>query len=353
MDPRVQRGLTVGRAVVHEIRTERVTFMAGSIAYHAFVSILPLLLLVLAAVSAIGQSEVERGIIDLAGAALTPGAADALVSELRSASTSVSLLGVTILVWGTLRIFRGLDTAFSDIYESAAENTIPDQFVDGIVVFVCVAVAIVLAALLHRTVQFGGPVGWLLGRVAMMVGLALVFLPMYYVFPDEPDMQLREVVPGVAFAAVGLTAFETVFRFYVQVSGEASSGEVLAGLLVFMTWLYFTGLVMLVGVAINAVLSNRSADVNIRPVVGGTPKQEDAATEPGREQRIDENDLRERVTRLESDLPAAATVTIEVDGDSVSLPPPDGAEAETDRSRIPFVTDTVSLELRWTPDDSE
>ena len=38
----------VGRAVVHEARVEKITFMAGSIAYHAFLSILPLLLLVLA-----------------------------------------------------------------------------------------------------------------------------------------------------------------------------------------------------------------------------------------------------------------------------------------------------------------
>ncbi len=30
------------RALVHEIRAERLTFMAGSIAYHAFLSILPL-----------------------------------------------------------------------------------------------------------------------------------------------------------------------------------------------------------------------------------------------------------------------------------------------------------------------
>lgn len=353
MDPRVQRGLTVGRAIVHEIRTERVTFMAGSIAYHAFVSILPLLLLLLAAVSAIGQSEAEQGIIALAGAALTPGAADALVTELRTASTSVSVLGVTILVWGTLRIFRGLDTAFSDIYESAAENTLLDQFADGIVVFVCVAVAIVVAALLHRTVQFGGPVGWVLGRVALMIGLALVFLPMYYVFPDEADMQLREVFPGVAFTAIGLTAFETVFRFYLQFRGDAASGDVLAGLLVFMTWLYFTGLVMLVGVAINAVLSNRSSDVNIRPVVGGQPKETDSGTGAGRTEHVDSDTLRDTVGRLESDLSVGRSVSITVDDDEVSVPPPDAVEVEVDESRLPFVSDAVSLELRWTPDESE
>ena len=47
MNDRAGRLAEVVRAVVHEARVERITFMAGSIAYHAFLSILPLLLLVL------------------------------------------------------------------------------------------------------------------------------------------------------------------------------------------------------------------------------------------------------------------------------------------------------------------
>jgi len=94
MNQRTRRTITVVRAIVHEIRTERITFMAGSIAYHAFVSLLPLLLLVLAVVSAIGRPGIERGIIDLARATLTPGAADILVGELQTTSPGVSLLGL-------------------------------------------------------------------------------------------------------------------------------------------------------------------------------------------------------------------------------------------------------------------
>jgi len=351
MDRRVRRALTVGRAVVHELRAERVTFMAGSIAYHAFVSILPLLLLVLAAVSAVGQSGIERGIIDLTRAALTPGAAGALVAELQSTSTSVSLLGVAVLAWGTLRIFRGLDTAFSDIYESSAENTLLDQFVDGAVVFVCVAAVIVAAAVLNRTVQFDGPAGWLVGRLVQILAVAVALLPMYYVFPDEPDMLVREAVPGVALAAVGLTVLETVFRLYVQLRGDAGSGDVLAGVLVFLTWLYFSGLVILVGVAVNAVLGNRSHDVNIRPVVGGQPT--DGEGRSGASRRIDAEALRRAVRDLETDLSDAERVTLTVDGEDVDLPPPDAVAVDAEESRLPFITDPVSLELRWSPDDGE
>jgi len=349
MDRRLRRAVSVGRAVVHEIRTERITFMAGSIAYHAFVSLLPLLLLVLAVVAALDRPEIEAGIIALAAALLSPGAGDVLVAELRSTSTGVSLLGLGVLIWGTLRIFRGLDTAFSDIYETEAHNTLVDQFADGLVVLVCVAVAILVGAGLERMLTFDGTAGWVAGRAVLVVGLALAFLPMYYVFPDEPGITVREVLPGVGFVAVGLTAFASLFRVYLEASGSAETGSVLGGVLVFLTWLYFSGLVVLVGVAINAVLSNRSRDVDIRPVLGGQPRRADhdvAATESG----VDRESLLAAIERLRGDLRAGDAVTVTTGEDTVTLPAPDEVLVDLDPSRLPFVADAVSLELRWSPD---
>jgi membrane protein len=349
MDRRLRRAVSVGRAIVHEIRTERITFMAGSIAYHAFVSLLPLLLLVLAVVAALDRPEIEQGIIALAAALLSPGAGDVLVAELRSTSTGVSLLGLVVLIWGTLRIFRGLDTAFSDIYETEAHNTLLDQFADGLVVLVCVAVAILVGAGLERVLTFDGTAGWVAGRAVLVVGLALAFFPMYYVFPDEPGMTVREVLPGVGFVAVGLTAFASLFRVYLVASGSAETGSVLGGVLVFLTWLYFSGLVILIGVAINAVLSNRSRDVDIRPVLGGQPRRADhdvAAAASG----VDRNALVAAIERLRTDLRAGDPVTVATGEDSVSLPAPHEVVVDVEPSRLPFVSDVVSIELRWSPD---
>jgi membrane protein len=349
MDRRLRRTLSVGRAIVHEIRTERITFMAGSIAYHAFVSLLPLLLLVLAVVAALDRPEIERGIIALAAALLSPGAGDVLVTELRSTSTGVSLLGLVVLIWGTLRIFRGLDTAFSDIYETEAHNTLVDQFADALVVLVCVAVAIVVGAGLERALAFDGTAGWAVGRVVLVAGLALAFLPMYYVFPDEPEMTVREVLPGVGFVAVGLTAFGSLFRIYLELSGSAESGSVLGGVLVFLTWLYFSGFVILVGVAINAVLSNRSRDVDIRPVLGGQPRRanHDVAA---RESSVDRDRLVAAIERLRGDLRAGGVVAVTTGDDTVTLPAPDEVVVDVEPSRLPFLSDVVSVELRWSPD---
>lgn len=43
MHPTARRGEELLRAIVHEAQVEKLIFMAGSIAYHAFLSILPLL----------------------------------------------------------------------------------------------------------------------------------------------------------------------------------------------------------------------------------------------------------------------------------------------------------------------
>lgn len=46
------------------------------------------------------------------------------------------------------------------------------------------------------------PFGSVVEAVILATGLAVTFYPMFYVFPGV-ELTWREVVPGVAFAAVG------------------------------------------------------------------------------------------------------------------------------------------------------
>ena len=62
---------TILRAVLHEVRTEKLTFLAGSIAYHAFISILPLLLLVLTLVQQLQNVALEDSVVSVMQAVLT------------------------------------------------------------------------------------------------------------------------------------------------------------------------------------------------------------------------------------------------------------------------------------------
>ena len=340
MNDRAKRATEILRAVLAEARAERITFLAASIAYHAFVSLLPLLLLLLLVLTAIGSASIERNILALLEGALTPGAAAVLLSELRTAgqSAGLSVLGFLVLVWGTLRIFRGLDTAFSDIYETGGRNSFVDQLRDGLVVLVCVAGAIVIAAVVDATITdlVGGSLGWWLRRLLFVVGLSAALLPMYYVFPDERNLRIREVLPGVAFAAVGLTVFESLFGLYIQVSSQSPEASTLGAILVFLTWLYFSSLVVLLGVAVNAVLSGRSHDVDVAPVF----------SVPASDRESWNDDLLDALDRVRS-LPEATSVSLVIDGEEIPLPPPEEVRVRASKRSVDVLGEAPRVTLRW------
>ena len=340
------RVFSVLRAIVHEIRVERVTFMAGSIAYNAFLSLLPLLFLLLAVVAALGSTDLEHALITLTQTVITPAAGEILVSELQEASLGISLVGLLVLLWGALRIFRSLDMAFSDIYESQAENTLFNQLHDGIVVLVSLTVIVLLMVLVEARidVQTGPTLGWVLQRAILFGVLCLALFPMFYLFPDEADMEPIEAVSGVVFAAFGLLLFQSLFGIYLEVSSPRAQNSLLASIIIFLVWLYFSALVLLIGGVINAVLTNRSGEVQIRPVIG--PKV-GASIERPESRGIPRTSLEELIDRL----PTASSLEITVDGTTIELPPPDRVDADIDTSKLPFINNTAHIELHWTGAD--
>jgi len=330
----------VGRALVHEARTEKVTFLAGSIAYHAFLSILPLLLLLLAALERTESVALRDSIVAVLQVVLTPQAGAVIQQGLAGADSSVSLLGAGVLVWGAMRIFRGLDTAFSDIYETERANTFLDQLGDALLILVTVALFIVVVSAAGGLVSVDGTglVPELLRRAVTAAGLSLVLYPMYYVFPDA-DCTPLEVLPGTAFAAVGVTVAQVVFT-----TVKSGGDNLVASILLVLTWLYVVGLVILLGVVLNAVLSNRSQDVSIRPVLGTGPAPDDRSGTVDRAARQPDVEavaaaLRERDAEL----------LVRTGGDELTVPAPDRVDVENE-SAVDGLDDSVGLTLRWRGD---
>jgi membrane protein len=170
---------------------------------------------------------------------------------------------------------------------------------------------------------------------------------MYYVFPDS-DVDVLEILPGVLVAAVGLASFETLFQLYAQFSAKAQDPSVVAGILVLLTWLYFSGLVILLGAAVNAVLSNRSRDVNVRPVFGGVDYDNSAG--PTRGDVTDAVEAAELALVTGRDGGRPTEVAVTVDDRRVVLPTPDSVVARTDTG---LLGGPIVLELSWSPRESE
>ena len=257
----VSRTTSVLRAIFTEFREKNVSFMAGSIAYSAFVSLLPTLLLALIVASAVGGQAFANRVVQLTQQYLTPAAQGLVSSALTSASqqTSLSIIGLVALLWSVLKVFRGLDVAFSSLYQSEGKNGILDQVEDGLIVLIGIGVAVgamvgagALVAFLPEFPYIG-----LLSSALLVVALGLAFLPIYYVFPDT-DVSVGAVLPGTVVAAIGWTLLQAVFRVYVSYSSTSQLYGVLGGVILLVTWLYFGALILLIGVAVNVVLEGRS-----------------------------------------------------------------------------------------------
>ncbi|WP_232686122.1 YihY/virulence factor BrkB family protein [Halobacterium zhouii] len=251
---------TFAERVFSDFGEKNVAFMAAGLAYNAFVSLVPMLILLFLLLSAFGAG-IEERLVELAEQWL-PGPIANVVVELLGGGVptgGASIIGLIVLVWGTFKIFRGLDTAFSEIYETEANNSITDKLRDAVVVFTALVVALIAMLAAGAVFAVFSDVIPYLGVVtplALVAGLVVAFFPVYYVFPDT-DLEVREVLPGVVFAAVGWAVFQALFQVYLSFS-EPGSGSFFGGVVVVITYLYFSSLVLLLGAVINAVVGAHS-----------------------------------------------------------------------------------------------
>lgn len=264
----MSRVFTVVRSIVSLYRDRDIPFLAGSVAYAAFVSVIPLVLLLLIAASVFGGEAFRQYVLDLTSQYLTPDATGVVEESITQAANQVgfSILGFVVLLWSVLKVFRTLDTAFSELYQATLHAGILEQIRDGIVVFGAMTAAILTMVALGAVAAlapnlFGGiesrlPLVRVASFLALIVGLTVAFLPMYYVFPDV-DVSFREVLPGAALAAVGWTLLQSAFQVYVSLSSASQVYGVIGGIIVFLTWLYFGAVVILLGGATNVVLAGR------------------------------------------------------------------------------------------------
>jgi len=341
----VSEARDVAKRVYAEFSEKNVTFIAGGIAYNAFISLAPMIVLLFLIVSAAGGG-LEQRVVDAASTWL-PGPIADVFTELFQGDQSVggaSVIGIVVLIWGTLKIFRGLDTAFSEIYETDDTNSFVDKIKDGLVVFGALVVAVVATvgtsavfAVLSDTIPFIG----LLTPVVLLCGLVVAFFPMYYVFPDA-DLTPREVLPGVVFAAVGWAALQGLFHVYLTFS-DPSAGSFFGGVIVVVTYLYFSGLVLLFGAVINAVVGDHSSGR-----AGGVGRSAaDGNTE--RKATLDRSKLAAYLWTLRSDLTDYYGETRPERSDS--HPDPDGKVELIEQSTDEGDEQRWTVTLRWTAED--
>lgn len=254
---RRDRVATSVRQAVSIIRNRRLTFMAGALAYAAFLSMVPVLVIVLTIATLVRGDEFVAELMALIESQAGQRVADVVGQALGSSGGMVgaSIVGIIVLLWGAIRVFRGLDIAVNTVYGSGTGSFV-STLRDGLLALVALIVAVValvsVEALIRTFVE--STVVMQAAPLFLWLALAVALLPIYTVLPDV-HISLLEALPGAVFTGLAWLLLSDVFGLYVAATDDSSS--LFGGIVLLLTLLYFAMLVLLIGAVINAVLAGR------------------------------------------------------------------------------------------------
>jgi YihY family inner membrane protein len=244
------------RVAAHASRSDA-AFTAAAVAYYAQVSLVPLGVLGFVVVATVAGDRLALTAVEAVGDSLSPTGErllrDAVTGGAGRAEASVG--GLAVFVWGTLRLFRALETAFASVYPT--EKSTVRGWRDAAVAATGVPVALATVAVGGVAFRYVGiEIPSAARAVVLAAVLAVVLLPAYRVLPTV-SIPLREAVPGTALAAGGLVVLRQGFAVYLAVAGGATLYGALGAVVVVVTWLYLASLLLVAGAVVNVVLAGR------------------------------------------------------------------------------------------------
>jgi membrane protein len=249
---RLSGGVEFLAALVRTAYEEEIRYPAAALAYYAFVSFVPLLLLTFAVTGDRLVAELSR----TTPLFLAPQVERLVDRSLATASgrTGAALLSVFVLGWSGVNVVGDFLAVVRRI-EDTGPRRLGRRVRDGVVILGGLDVAILAVVATSALFEFpvAGPAFGLGGVVVLWSALTLAFVPVYYV-PSDLVPSPRGALPGAAVAALGWTGIHTGVQFYASNAEQYAVYGVLSGVIVILTSLYLAAAVLLTGIIVNARL---------------------------------------------------------------------------------------------------
>jgi membrane protein len=187
------------------------------------------------------------------------------VSTVKSQSGVLFIVGLVGLLWGGSALFGIIEQAFAVIYHTRPRDFIRQRliafgmvFLFTILVGIAVATSALLPALKHipniPEFLYSGVAAFILQALIGVTAGLLLFGTIYYVIPNR-QQRLGQVIPGALVSGILFELITLVFPLYLSLNrGLNQYGATFGLLLILMTFFFFLGLIMMIGVELNSVL---------------------------------------------------------------------------------------------------
>ena len=250
-----------------------ITDLAAALAYYSFLAIPAVLLVAVGLFSLFASPDAITTLIDKLGTVVPSQATQLIEDSLRrmnensNGSLAMVIVGFVLALWTATGAMTAFMRAVNRAYDRdetrgfVKQRFVAIQMVIGLglaflLVFGLLVLGPVISGWIGSALDIEGVIGWVWWIVQwpILIGvLLLVFATVLYLGPNVEHPRWRFVTPGSAFAVVvwlaasgGFAVYTSMFSSYNKTWGS------LAAVIVMLTWLWLSGLALLLGAEINA-----------------------------------------------------------------------------------------------------
>jgi membrane protein len=265
----------VVRRTVREFMADQCTDLAAALTYYAVLALFPAAIALISLLGLVGQGdeavdEVLLIVDDLGGASLVTTIEDPLLALSESPAAGLALvLGLAGALWSASGYVGAFGRAMNRIYEIAEGRPfwkLRPAMLLLTVILVVLAAAVLLALVLTGPVALavgdalglgsGGLLVWEIAKwpVLLLVVVVIVAL-LYYATPNIRQPRFRWVSVGAVLAILAWGLLSAAFGYYVAHFGSYDKTYgALAGVIVFLLWLWLTNVALLFGAELDSEL---------------------------------------------------------------------------------------------------
>ena len=274
------------RAVFSGYRGEQLGLRAAALTYISIFSVVPLAVLGLLTLRAMGEESFELRLEHLVLRLLSPGVAESTLATLRSILTEASArlagsVGVATLVISAVPLIRNLDASLNEVWNVRENRPWPIRILVWLAAVIAVPLLLgaalsansLLQRLLHEAgVPFRVEILSLVGALAAVGALALLYLV-------TPNCRVHPLfaLAGAAVAGVLWTLLRTGYAgFAAQTFRYGVLYGSLGAIPLFLLWLYLSWYIVLAGARLAYALQNARFH-SIWPALVGHPRGRELA----------------------------------------------------------------------------
>ncbi|OHX51335.1 ribonuclease [Planococcus salinarum] len=267
-----------GKEFGEKFKEDNATILAAAQAYYYLLAIVPLLILLLAILPYL-QIDPQR-VMEFMGTILPGEVAstfeEQIVSVVTTPSGGLLTFGILGTLWSASNAVSAFIKATNEAYDVEETRSFIKQKGVAILLTLFMLVAVIIALVLPI---FGGAIidmissfmnlpsqteilfqvlRWVISIAVMSIVLAF----MYKIAPNK-HFPFKEVIVGAVIATVLWQLVSLAFSFYVSNFGSfnATYGS-LGGLIILILWFFLTGLILVIGAEVNAIIHKRKNTKN-------------------------------------------------------------------------------------------